>query len=289
MKKSFYEKRSYRSLFKGENLSFFNICVYETDLTIGISEARIRENNQAEDNQVKDSKVKDSQTNDSQTKGSQAKNSAGKELVQEDLLKTTQNLVRKYRQYIEDYIRIHPEFLTSLEPIIPKSGAAIIVNRMCEAAMKAGVGPMAAVAGAIGQMVGQELLKYYEEVIIENGGDIFIKTNSVRKVGVYAGKSPLSEKIAIKIQPHHTPAGVCTSSGTVGHSLSFGKADAAVIISRDAFLADAAATAVCNRVKCPADIEKALKFASEIEGVDGALIIIDDKMGAWGDIEITGF
>lgn len=197
--------------------------------------------------------------------------------------------VRRYRQQIQDYIKIHPEFLTSLVPITPKPRAAFIVQKMCEAAKKADVGPMAAVAGAIAELTGYELLKYSKEVVIENGGDIFIKTDSVRKIGIYAGNSPLSQKLALKIQPEQTPAGVCTSSGTVGHSLSFGKADAVVIAARDAFLADAVATSTANKVKTPRDIEFALNYASTIDGVFGAVIIIEDKIGAWGEIELTKF
>jgi ApbE superfamily uncharacterized protein (UPF0280 family) len=160
---------------------------------------------------------------------------------------------------------------------------------MCEAAQKASVGPMAAVAGAIAEMTGYELLKYSDEVIVENGGDIFIKTGTARKIGIYAGNSPLSEKLALRILPEQTPAGVCTSSGTVGHSLSFGKADAVVIISRDTFLADAVATSTGNKVKTTDDIEYALNYASKIAGILGTVIIIGDKIGAWGDIELTKF
>jgi ApbE superfamily uncharacterized protein (UPF0280 family) len=146
---------------------------------------------------------------------------------------------------------------------------------------------MAAVAGAISEMTANELLKYSGEVIVENGGDIFLSTKTTRTVGIYAGNSPLSNKLTIEIEPGKSPLGICTSSGTVGHSLSFGKADAAVIISKDTFLADAAATAVGNRVRTPDDIENALAFAASIQGVVGALIIIGDKLGVWGDIKLS--
>jgi ApbE superfamily uncharacterized protein (UPF0280 family) len=148
---------------------------------------------------------------------------------------------------------------------------------------------MAAVAGAVSELVGFELLNYSDEIIVENGGDIFIKTNSKRKVGIYAGKSPLSEKIAIEIAPERTPIGICTSSGTVGHSLSFGKADAAVILAKDTFLCDAVATATGNRVKASGDIESAIEFAAGIDGVEGVLVIVGDKIGAWGDISLASF
>jgi ApbE superfamily uncharacterized protein (UPF0280 family) len=237
-----YEERTYRKMFKGINLVFFDACVNETDLMIG----------------------------------------AGRNLLNESL-----EYIKKYRGQIEAYIGLHPEFFTSLVPVEPLPRAPDIVKRMCDAAKAAGVGPMAAVAGAIGEMVGNELLRFTEEVIVENGGDIFIKTSSTRKIGIYAGKSPFSERLALEISPEETPLGVCTSSGTVGHSLSFGKADAVVIVSKDTFLADAAATAVCNIIKSPSDIPGALEFAASIKGVDGAVAIIGDKIGAWGSIKLT--
>jgi hypothetical protein len=124
-------------------------------------------------------------------------------------------------------------------------------------------------------------------VIIENGGDIYLATSKERKIGIYAGDSPLSLKIGIVIGPKENPLGVCTSSGTVGHSLSFGKADAVCILSKSAALADAVATAVGNVVKEKKDIEYGLELAREIEGVLGVLIIVGEKMGVWGNVTLT--
>jgi len=146
---------------------------------------------------------------------------------------------------------------------------------------------MASVAGVIAEYVGRRLLPYSDEVIIENGGDIFVKKNSAVTVAVFAGKSPLSLKIGLRIDPCGLPIALCTSSGTVGHSLSFGKADAVCVISRSCALADAAATSVGNQVKSKHDIENALEFGKSIPGVTGLLIIIGDKLGAWGDLEIV--
>ena len=145
---------------------------------------------------------------------------------------------------------------------------------------------MAAVAGAISEMVGAELLNYSEEVIIENGGDIFISSKRDRIVAIYAGNSPLSEKYGVEINAADTPMGVCTSSGTVGHSFSFGKADAAVIIASSATLADAAATAIGNMVTTREDIDKALDYARSSSLLKGVIIIKDDSMGVWGNIRL---
>ncbi len=197
-------------------------------------------------------------------------------------------LVSKYRRQLEKYIEKNPEFQTSLEPVNVPASAPAIVKDMAGAGAKAGVGPMAAIAGAIAEHVGRELLEFSPEVIVENGGDIFLKILRKRVVGIYAGDSPLTGKIGLEINPHDTPLGICTSSGTVGHSLSFGKADAVVVLAGSAALADAAATAIGNKVKQPEDLDKALQFAREIGGLKGTVIIIGDKVGAWGEIKLCG-
>jgi len=157
---------------------------------------------------------------------------------------------------------------------------------MAEAAQKAGVGPMASVAGAMAEFVGNELLAFSPEIIVENGGDIYLKSLKKRIVGIYAGKSPLNGKIGLEINGQDTPLGICTSSGTVGHSLSYGKADAVIVLSKSATLADAAATAVGNLINQPADIASGIEFAKGIKGLEGVLIIKDDKIGLWGEVRI---
>lgn len=206
--------------------------------------------------------------------------------AEKNLKGEAEKLIRRYRTDIIDYIKRNPKFETSLKPLPPDDNAAEIVRAMLKAGALAGVGPMAAVAGAISEFVGKDLLKFTNQVILENGGDIFIKTDKERKIGIYAGTSSLSKKIAIKIKPG-LPCGICTSSGTVGHSLSFGKADAVILVARDAIIADAVATATCNRVKTGADIKAALNFAKNIEGVIGAMVIYRERIGSIGDIEIT--
>ncbi len=195
-------------------------------------------------------------------------------------------LVLKYRDTLERYIERHPSFLTSLEPLPVGDDAPRIVKLMSESAAKVGVGPMTAVAGAIAEFVGTELLTFSPEIIIENGGDIYLKSLRKRVVGIYAGKSPLTGKIGLEIKGEDTPLGICTSSGTVGHSLSFGKADAVVVLGQSATLADAAATAIGNLIKQPSDIACGIEFARGVEGLKGLLIVKDDKVGLWGEVKI---
>jgi len=205
----------------------------------------------------------------------------------QELASYARQLLIIYREQIESYINSHPLFKRTLLPYPQDDEAPEIINSMVQAANLCGVGPMAAVAGAIAEFVGKELLNYSSEVIVENGGDIFIKSNKVRKVSIFAGRSPFSQRIILKIEAKENYIGVCTSSGTVGPSLSFGKADAVTVISDSVLLADAAATAVGNIVKTRKDVEQGLVYAQKIQGVKGVVIIKDDKMGLWGDINFT--
>ena len=204
-----------------------------------------------------------------------------------DLSDAAAKSISFYRNQIKGYMSRDREFGESLVPVEVRDDAPEIVKEMAKVARIVGVGPMASVAGVMAERVGSDLLKLSKQIIVENGGDIFIKTSSDRLLGIYAGSSPFTGKVALKIKPEQTPLGICTSSGAVGHSLSFGKADAAIVLSKWTALADAAATATGNIVKTEADVQKGVDFARAIEGVEGVLVIFGDKIGAWGNIEIA--
>ena len=216
-------------------------------------------------------------------------------LVETDLrLSTRRNLaakarqsVRRQRGVIERHIAERPAFLTSLAPLPVPRDAPFLIRSMYRAARACGVGPMAAVAGAVAEAVGRDLLASSPEVIVENGGDIFLASQSPRTVAIYAGDSAFSGQIGILVQATETPLGVCTSSGTVGHSLSFGRADAVVALAKDAALADAAATAIGNQVTDRAKIEHGLALAQGIKGLVGVVIVAGDGLGVWGRVELV--
>ena len=208
-------------------------------------------------------------------------------LADKDLSALALKEVLRHRRQLEFYISRRPEFLTSLRPVEIAHGAPDVVSRMARAAEAAGVGPMAAVAGTIAELVVEALLAESGQAIVENGGDIFIKTNIPRVVSIYAGDSPLSHKVGLRIRPLDTSLGVCTSSARVGPSLSFGEAHAACVTAKSAALADAAATAVGNAARGPGGVEKALAVAEGIEGVEGAVVIVGDRLGAWGAVELV--
>lgn len=207
--------------------------------------------------------------------------------AEKNLRKAASASIRKYRQQIRDYINIDPEFQKILRPYMVADTSPQIVREMARASAIAGVGPFASVAGAIAEFVGGDLLKFSSQLIVENGGDIFIKSNRNRLIGIFAGKSALSNQLAIDIPGSETSLGICTSSGTVGHSLSYGKADAVVIISDSTLIADAVATATGNLIQSPHDIEKGIEFARKIKAIKGIVIIIDNKIGVWGDITLV--
>ena len=197
--------------------------------------------------------------------------------------------VTEVRAEIEAYIRQQPHFLSSLTPLPADSRAPEPVQAMLEAGLQAGVGPMAAVAGIVAEQVGRRLLAHgLKEVIVENGGDIFAARTRPCLIAVQAGSSQFSGKLGIRLQPEQMPCGICCSSGTVGHSLSFGVADAAVVLASSTALADAAATRLGNEVRSRGqkNVNKAVEVAKSIVGLAGALVIAGDYLGAWGAIEL---
>ncbi len=198
-----------------------------------------------------------------------------------------QSLVRDIRAELKAHIQRRPDFLDSMSPLQPVRRMHPVIARMYRAGQLARTGPMASVAGAVAEYVGRKLLRRCEEVVVENGGDNFLKLKQPGVNTIFAGKSPFSGALGLRIEPEKTPLAVCTSSGTVGHSVSFGRVDAATIISQDACLADAAATATANLVHAEEDFPAGLDFALGIEGVLGAVLILGDKLAVQGDVELV--
>lgn len=210
-------------------------------------------------------------------------------LIQTDTVIKTDvyNAVLKYRKQIESYIKLDPLFATTLTPYQVQNNAPDIICNMAKAGVLTDTGPMAAVAGAIAEYTAKDILNYSKEVIIENGGDIFLKIDTPITVAIHAGKSPLNMKIGLSFNCNGNYFSVCTSSGTFGHSLSMGVADAATVISESGTIADAAATKIGNLVKSEKDIEFAINYGKKIDKVQGILIIVNDQIGGWGNIELV--
>ena len=243
-----FEERTYRTQFNTERFTGFEISYLETDLWIGVNPGAF----QLEMKNVAFAKIK------------------------------------SLRYKFDEYIQLEPFFKKSLKPFQPTGIAPAEAVEMAVAAEKAGIGPMSAVAGLFAREVGEEILKNFsvEELIVENGGDIYVLLKSELTLSVFAGDSILSERIGLVIPSEKQKLGICTSAGTVGPSLSYGKADAVVVICEDVLLADAFATAFGNKVKSAADVEKVIKYSEKYPEILSLLIICEDKIGIRGDYEM---
>ena len=191
--------------------------------------------------------------------------------------------IRRQRNILEDYLRRQPEFRTALAPLALLPGAPEVAVRMQAASRVTGVGPMAAVAGAMAQLAAEAALEAgAAEAIVENGGDIYLASPQAVVIALYAGPGVLSGRLALEIQPEELPLAVCSSSGRLGHSFSFGDCDLATVVARDAALADAAATLAGNLVRRESDIPDALERVAGLPGVAGLLLVKGEKVGVAG-------
>jgi ApbE superfamily uncharacterized protein (UPF0280 family) len=203
-----------------------------------------------------------------------------------DIRETAFEKLQALRTELHQAIRCQPEFKVSLQPCLPVPGTGELVLQMEEAGSAWKVGPMASVAGAISEQVGRLLMETCRTVIVENGGDIYAKSGRPLLIGLYAGKaSPFSNRIIFEVNASKG-VGICTSSGSVGHSYSYGLADAVVTIHRNAAMADAAATAIGNMIKQPADIEKIIEQRSILKRLDGLILCMEDKIAIAGQVQL---
>lgn len=193
--------------------------------------------------------------------------------------------VRRLRSVLEAYIDRQPAFKAALVPIDLLDDAPPIAVAMADAARACGVGPMAAVAGAVAQAAAEAALAAGAgEAIVENGGDTWIASGSEVTVGLHTGEHPISGRLALRIFPDRLPLSVCSSSGRFGHSLSFGDCDLATVVAKSGALADAAATLAANCVRTVDDAEPTLERVMAIPGIVGLLIVKDDRVGVAGDL-----
>ncbi|MDD2778410.1 MAG: UPF0280 family protein [Methanocellales archaeon] len=199
----------------------------------------------------------------------------------EKYIELAKKVIREHRGHLERYIRFDPFFQVTLEPYQAQKNVPEVVKRMCDASNAAGVGPMAAVAGTIAELTVEAMMqKGAKHVIVDNGGDIALVNETPVTVGIYTGESNIKD-LALQIEPRDSMIGICTSSGRIGHSISFGNSDAVTVISSSVALADATATALGNKVTSEKDIETAFEG---IKNIDGALIIRGDSMAKWGKL-----
>lgn len=207
-------------------------------------------------------------------------------VAEPQFVKAAKDSIFDTREVIKRFIRQDPFFLHTLEPYTPPPLAPPIIVRMCEAARKAGVGPMATVAGVIAdEAVSAMVEEGAKQAIVDNGGDIALHLTEPAEVGLYAGESRLTG-LGFRCEPREGTFGICTSSGTVGPSISFGIADAATVVSRDVALADACATLLGNLVASEREevLRQALERVCSITGVEGAMVIVGGSLAMKGSL-----
>lgn len=209
----------------------------------------------------------------------------GKEAFSPGLRRLVLEALTQIRKALEGYIAIHPEFETSLEPLHTLPGAPPEAVKMASAGRLAGVGPLAAVAGVVADRVGEVLREHSPNVIVENGGDIYLLSERRRTIGLYAGKSRLSGRVGLEVDAPQG-MGICSSSGTVGHSLSLGKADCVAVLAPTACIADAYATALANAVRGGDDVDTVLDMASRCREICGVVVIVGEHIGVWGEVSL---
>lgn len=208
-------------------------------------------------------------------------------MAERELAAEALEAILNHRRGLERYLTEHPRAAVSLHPLPDDPLAPAVMRRMLAAGQAAGTGPMAAVAGAIAEAVARDLMKYSPQVVVENGGDLYLALAGDLTVGLHAGPSPLSGRVGLAVSADQMPLAMGTSSATVGHSLSLGKADAATIVAVDAALADACATALGNRVSTQEDMAPAIQWAQGVPGVLGALVVLGRHLAAWGEIALV--
>lgn len=203
---------------------------------------------------------------------------------EDNYIETAKEEILKRRKEIEQFIRKDNFFEVSLKPYKYSKGDPEIISKMCESSEKLNVGPMATAAGVIAEYAVKAMVsKGAKHAIVDNGGDIAIFSDKTIRVGIYT-ENQYTGRFAFQVLPKNEILGICTSSGKIGHSLSFGNTDAVTVISHSVSVADAAATALGNLVRTRHDIKKAFKILDNVEDIIGAVIIINDKIGLWGDV-----
>lgn len=203
----------------------------------------------------------------------------------------TQRFLHELRERLDRYLDRDPEYRRALVPYLPQPDAPSLLHEMAVAAATAGIGPMSAVAGAFARETGRMLRREFGvgEVLVENGGDIYADVRRPLDVALFAGASPLSERVGLHIPCGTAPLGICTSSGTVGPSLSFGHADAVMVVCRDVLLADSYATALANRIRTEEEVGPVVEHACAAPEILGAMAVMGERLAVGGAFELRLF
>ncbi len=243
-----YQQRKYRDKKNDERFTYFRVQEKETDLWIGITPR----------------------------------------FYQSWLPGHVARYIIRSRREIETYMLTDPAFFTRHVPLDDVPGDKAIIHQMAEAGKKAGVGPMAAVAGAISGSVAKDITGMFPsaELVIENGGDIAAVFASSLVVRLETDNHGLLGETGILLHGGLSPCGICSSSGKFGHSFSYGKADLVSVVCKVPALADAWATSLCNIIRSDTDLKKVDQIISVHTDIIACIALANDNMLVYGDIDL---
>ncbi|MDD3844882.1 MAG: hypothetical protein PHC90_00835 [Syntrophorhabdaceae bacterium] len=170
------------------------------------------------------------------------------------------------REEIEELVRSILRDIRECLPILRQKAYRIknvshlpeVAKRMTEAVKlvdENNLTPMAAVAGAVADMVKEHFaMQDLDLLTVNNGGDLslFNKTGRPLRVGIGNIISGKPTPYVMILDGVHD-LGMATS-GFGGRSLTLGLADTVTAVAKTAVLADAAATHICNRTNVETDL-----------------------------------
>jgi uncharacterized protein len=246
-----FEARTYRKTHNNAQLDHFEVSFLETDLWIGIDKGKYFE---------------------------------------DEVIKFALDKIKELRALLVGYNTSHHQFITSYEPLNFDQNAPNVIQKMLDAGIKTNTGPMTSVAGIFAEYIGKSLKNEFrlENIIVENGGDNYLSLNSLTAtIPIHTGNDNQGNKIGLKIKPEETPIGICTSSGKIGHSISFGKADTVTVVSKNIAAADAFATSICNQVKTKYDLDDLITKYGHNDDIESLIIIMDGNVGLIGEHEVV--
>ena len=206
----------------------------------------------------------------------------------EDMEALALERVNEIRSQIRAWMTLEPAFAASMVPVPVPAHAPEVIRRMCAASSLMNVGPMATVAGAVAALTADRLARFSPDCLVENGGDSMLYSTRERVVGLLANPEG-GTVVGLRIGKEEFPLSLCASSSFIGHSFSFGRGELAVVRARDAFVADAAATAFCNMLQVPDDAGRVAEYAATFAhaGIDGVFVQCGENIGVWGNMELT--
>lgn len=207
-------------------------------------------------------------------------------VARRDLAGAVGSFLHGLRAPLQAYIAAHPGFLESLVPVAVPADAPALVRDMAAAARACGVGPMAAVAGAIAQAVADRFAPESPDILVENGGDCYLHSTRPRTVALLADPAG-GPSLGLRLDAPDFPCSLCSSSARIGHSLSLGAGDLAAVRAGNGALADAAATALCNLLRTRRDLDRVVAAAQAIPGVDGVFAQLGGAVAVWGAMELA--